>query len=121
MVGDAVLSAKASGDVGGQVRMLEMLGDGFNEAKRYGEALAFFERAMKLSATMRDAGFPFMAYEGGIEIRYRHSLSGQLSILLLKCLIADPQSPTIFVQTDARCRMRLMLKSSEGLNRISHR
>jgi len=30
MVGDAVLSAKASGDVGGQVRMLEMLGNGFN-------------------------------------------------------------------------------------------
>lgn len=42
MVGDAVLSAKASGDIGGQVRMLEMLGNGFNEARRYGEAIAFF-------------------------------------------------------------------------------
>ena len=64
MVGDAVLSAKASGDVGGQVRMLEMLGNGFNEAKRYGEAIAFFERAMKISDATPDAGFPFMAYEG---------------------------------------------------------
>ncbi len=64
MVGDAFLSAKASGDVGGQVRLLEMLGNGFNEAKRYGEALAFFERAIKTSDANPDAGFPFMAYEG---------------------------------------------------------
>ncbi|HXN23446.1 MAG TPA: CHAT domain-containing protein [Candidatus Dormibacteraeota bacterium] len=64
MVGHALLSAKASGDVGGQVRMLEMLGNGFNEAKRYGEALAFFERAIKTSSATPDAGFPFMAYEG---------------------------------------------------------
>src|ERR1700674_4122917 len=64
MVGDALLSAKASGDVGGQVRMLEMLGNGFNETKRYGEALAFFERAIKTSSSNPDAGFPFMAYEG---------------------------------------------------------
>lgn len=64
MVGDSVLSAKASGDEGGQVRMLEMLGNGFNEAKRYGEAIAFFERAMKISGATPDAGFPFMAYEG---------------------------------------------------------
>src|SRR6266480_2973987 len=64
MVGDAVLSAKASGDVGGQVRMLEMLGNGFNEAKRYGEAIAFFERALKISGATPDAGFPYMAFEG---------------------------------------------------------
>jgi CHAT domain-containing protein/Tfp pilus assembly protein PilF len=64
MVGDAFLSAKASGDVGGQVRLLEMLGNGFNETKRYGEALAFFERAIKTSSSNPDAGFPFMAYEG---------------------------------------------------------
>jgi CHAT domain-containing protein len=64
MVGDAFLSAKASDDVGGQVRLLEMLGNGFNETKRYGEALAFFERAIKTSSSNPDAGFPFMAYEG---------------------------------------------------------
>jgi CHAT domain-containing protein len=64
MVGDAVLSAKASGDVGGQVRMLEMLGNGFNEARRFGEASAFFKRAMKATTSTPDAGFPYMAYEG---------------------------------------------------------
>src|SRR5258708_7806837 len=67
MVGDAFLSSKASGDVGGQVRLLEMLGNGFNEAKRYGEALAFFERAIKTSSSNPDAGFPFMAFEGESE------------------------------------------------------
>src|SRR3989454_2161934 len=64
MVGDAFLSAKASGDTGNQVRLLEMLGNGFNEAKRYEEALTFFERAIKTSSSNPDAGFPFMAYEG---------------------------------------------------------
>jgi len=64
MVGDSLLSAMASGDEGGQVRMLEMLGNGFNEAKRYAEALAFFERAIKTSESTPDAGFPYMAYEG---------------------------------------------------------
>src|ERR1700688_147943 len=67
MVGDAFLSAKASGDTGSQVRLLEMMGNGFNEAKRYGEALAFFERAIKTSSSNPDAGFPFMAYEGESE------------------------------------------------------
>jgi len=67
MVGDALLSTMASGDVGGQVRFLEMLGNGFNEAKRYGEALAFFERAIKTSSANPDSGFPFMAYEGESE------------------------------------------------------
>jgi CHAT domain-containing protein/tetratricopeptide (TPR) repeat protein len=64
MVGDSLLTAMASGDKGGQVRMLEMLGNGFNEAKRYGEALAFFERAVKVSGSIPDAGFPYIAYEG---------------------------------------------------------
>src|SRR5580693_965052 len=67
MVGDAFLSAKASGDTGNQVRLLEMMGNGFNEAKRYGEALAFFERAIKTSGSNPDTGFPFMAYEGESE------------------------------------------------------
>lgn len=64
MVGDAVLSAIASGDVGEQVRALEMLGNGFNEVHRYGEALAFFSRAIKIDTQNPDCGFPYMAYEG---------------------------------------------------------
>jgi CHAT domain-containing protein len=64
MVGDAFASEVASGDTGGQVRSLEMLGNGFNEVRRYGEALAFFNRAIKISQEYPDSGFPYMAYEG---------------------------------------------------------
>ncbi len=64
MVGEALLSAMASGDTGGQVRSLEMLGNGFNTVQRYAEAIAFFDRAMKIGAETPDAGFPYMAFEG---------------------------------------------------------
>lgn len=64
MVGGALLSAIASGDAGGQVRFLEMLGNGFNVVQRYEEALAFFNRAITIANKTPDAGFPFMAFEG---------------------------------------------------------
>jgi len=64
LVGDALLSAMASGDTGGQVRSLEMLGNGFNTVQRYAEALAFFDRAITIATNTPDAGFPYMAFEG---------------------------------------------------------
>jgi len=67
MVGDALLSAMASGDVGAQIRYLELLGNGFAEGKRYAEAMAFFNRAIKVAKATPDAGFPFMAFEGNSE------------------------------------------------------
>jgi CHAT domain-containing protein len=54
----------ASGDVGGQIRFLELLGIGFEEVNRHAEALRFFERAIKLADSEEDSGLPFMAYEG---------------------------------------------------------
>ena len=71
-----------------------------------------------------DGGLDFMGNvlsTGSGTVRDQFSLSAQLSILLLNCLNAGPRSSTIFVQTDTRCRMRLMLKSSRRLNRISNR
>jgi CHAT domain-containing protein len=64
LVGGALLSAMASGDVGGQIRYLELIGNGFNELQRREEALLFFNRAIRVAANSPDAGFPFMAYEG---------------------------------------------------------
>jgi CHAT domain-containing protein len=64
LVGDSLLSAMASGDTGGQVRSLEMLGNGFNTVQRYAEAIAFFDRAIKVATNTPDAGFPYMAFEG---------------------------------------------------------
>ena len=67
LVGDALLSAMASGDAGGQIRSLEMLGNGFNTVQRYAEALAFFDRAIKIANGTPDEGFPYMAFEGKAE------------------------------------------------------
>jgi CHAT domain-containing protein len=67
LVGSALLSTMTSGDVGGQVRYLELIGTGLNEIKRREEAIPFFDRAINLASRTKDAGFPFMAYEGKAE------------------------------------------------------
>ncbi len=64
LMGGALLSTMASGDVGGQIRFLELLGRGFEEVNRHAEAIRFFDRAIKLANGEKDSGLPFMAYEG---------------------------------------------------------
>jgi CHAT domain-containing protein len=64
LVGKALLSAMANGDVGGEVRYLEFIGNGMNELNREYEAIPFFNRAIKVAKSTPDAGCPFMAYEG---------------------------------------------------------
>jgi CHAT domain-containing protein/tetratricopeptide (TPR) repeat protein len=64
LLGGALLSTMANGDTAGQVRFLELLGRGFEEANRHAEALKFFERAIKLAEADPDCGLPFMGYEG---------------------------------------------------------
>lgn len=64
LLGGALLSTMASGDKGGQIRFLELIGIGFEEVKRHAEALKFFERAIRLADADADLGFPFMGYEG---------------------------------------------------------
>jgi CHAT domain-containing protein len=64
LLGGALLSTMANGDRGGQIRFLELLGRGFEEANRHVEALKFFERAIRLAEADKDSGLPFMGYEG---------------------------------------------------------
>ena len=64
LLGGALLSTMTTGDVGGQIRFLELLGRGFEEVNRHAEAMRFFDRAIKLAEGEKDAGLPFMAYEG---------------------------------------------------------
>ena len=64
LMGGALLSTMTSGDVGGQIRCLELLGRGFEEVNRHVEAMRFFDRAIKLADGDKDSGLPFMAYEG---------------------------------------------------------
>ena len=54
-----------NGDKGGQIRFLEMIGNGLVEVNRpFSEALMFFERAIKIAEADEDSGLPFMGYEG---------------------------------------------------------
>ena len=67
LLGGALLKTMKNGDVAGQIRFLEMLGNGYNEVRRYSEALRFFDRAIKLASASTEIGFPFMGYEGKSE------------------------------------------------------
>ena len=49
LLGGALVSTMANGDKGGQIRFLEMLGNGMVEVNRPSEALMFFERAIKIA------------------------------------------------------------------------
>ena len=64
LLGGALLKTMTSGDTGGQIRFLELIGNGFEEVNRHAEALRFFERAIRLADGEQDSGLPFMAYEG---------------------------------------------------------
>jgi tetratricopeptide (TPR) repeat protein len=63
LLGGALISTVATGDKGGQIRFLELIGTGFEEVNRHSEALKLFERAIKLANTEKDSGFPFIAFE----------------------------------------------------------
>jgi CHAT domain-containing protein len=67
LLGGALLKTMKNGDVAGQIRFLEMLGNGYNEVHRYSEALRFFDRAINLASASTEIGFPFMGYEGKSE------------------------------------------------------
>lgn len=64
LIGSAIFSAFRTGDIDAQVRLLSMLGNGFNEERRFPEAVTIFRRAIQTAEEKRDAGTPFIAYSG---------------------------------------------------------
>ena len=62
-VGQSLYTAMSEKDVGGEMRLSDMIGTGLIEIHRYSEAVPFFDRVIKLGAQNPDVGFPFMAYE----------------------------------------------------------
>src|SRR3974390_2017189 len=67
LLGTALVSTMTNGDTGGQIRFLEMLGNGMVEVNRPSEALMCFERSISLAEANKDSGLPFMGYEGKAE------------------------------------------------------
>lgn len=93
MVGKALLTARATGDVGGEIRYLELLGDGFKEIDRQSEALGAFNKAIGLAWATPDAGFPFMAYEGKAEsLTALHRFAEARALLLRALPVAESES-----------------------------
>ena len=67
MVGQTLLKAIREGDIGTQVRYLELVGNGLNGLNRPSEGMFFFNRAIAIADHDKDVGTPFMALEGKAE------------------------------------------------------
>jgi CHAT domain-containing protein len=88
LVGKAILSAYRTGDTASQIRLLSMLGNGFNEERRFSEALTMFQRAIATAESTPNAGFPFMAYGGEAAALSGLHKTGEATKVLEKALTA---------------------------------
>jgi CHAT domain-containing protein len=86
LVGGALLSAMKSGDVGAEIRYLELLGNGFEVQRRYEEGLLVFNHAISVANSCKDCGFPYMAYEGRGEELTALGKTDDARSTLTKCL-----------------------------------
>ncbi len=86
LLGEALLEAMATADVGAQVRYLALIGHGLNELNRQDESIRFFDRAIKVSKNTPGAGFPFMAYEGKANALVALNRSPEAEALLREAL-----------------------------------
>jgi CHAT domain-containing protein len=64
LVGKALLAAEVNRDIGAQIHLCAVLGEGFLEAHRYPDALNFFEHAINLANSAGGAEPPFTAQLG---------------------------------------------------------
>jgi len=64
MVGKALVSAMAMGDLAGQIRQLSLIGVGLSEIGLPERALPYLDQALKLASKDKDVRFPLMAYMG---------------------------------------------------------
>lgn len=64
LIGQALLSLVGSGDKAGAARLLTILGNGYDEVRRFAEARWFFARAISMMHDTPAAGFPFNAEVG---------------------------------------------------------
>lgn len=86
LVGGALLSAMASGDIGAQIRYLELIGNGLEVQRRPEDAQYFFDRAINLANSCKDCGFPYMAYEGKGEALAELGKTDEGRAVLTECL-----------------------------------
>jgi CHAT domain-containing protein len=66
-VATALRAATQAGDAGAQVVFLTALGIGMRESHMNAEALAYFDKALKVAAGVEDIGYPFLTKEALLE------------------------------------------------------
>ena len=86
LVGHTLLTAIRDGDIGTQVRYLEIIGNGLNGLNRPSEGMVFCNRAIAIADRDKDVGTPFMALEGKAEALLLLSHKDQAQALMERTL-----------------------------------
>ncbi len=63
-LGQALKVTQSNGDVASQVRWLTLFGHGYFQLGQSAQSLEFYDRALKVAATVRELQFPLMTYLG---------------------------------------------------------
>jgi len=66
-VAGALMGAMMLGDTGAQIRYLAAVGHAYVQLGSYDDALAYFDKALKIAATNPDAGYQFVVNEGRLQ------------------------------------------------------
>jgi hypothetical protein len=136
-IGTALAAATSSGDIGGQIRSLTIIGGALLHTKVYDQSLAYLANVDKIAASTPDAGYQFTAQEMRIQdlIGLRQFEAAQRSIeeLLKRAREANRsghEATALKLAADladarddrqsalARLDQALALGESEGLTRV---
>jgi len=63
-IGAALIAVTKAGDKGAQIRFLSVAGLGLTNVGMYDQALPYFENALRIAATVPEAGYPFVTQTG---------------------------------------------------------
>jgi CHAT domain-containing protein/Tfp pilus assembly protein PilF len=85
-LGQALKVAETNGDVASVVRWLTLFGHGYSELGRPEQALDFYDRALKVAASIPELQFPVMTYEGKGDVLLRLGRAKEADQLLTDAL-----------------------------------
>jgi CHAT domain-containing protein/tetratricopeptide (TPR) repeat protein len=120
LVGKAILSANRTGDTASQVRLLSMLGNGFNEERRFSEALIMFKRAIAIAQATPDSGFPFMAYNGEAAALSGLNQTDEAQQLLEKALAVANAQQNVLNEADLLLQMGEVASAQHRTDQAKH-
>src|SRR6266480_2879915 len=90
-VAGALVGAMMFGDIGAQIRYLAAVGYAYAQLGSYDDALGYFDKALKIAAANRDAGYQFVVNEGRLQA-FRGMGKLEAAEQLAKEIIAEARS-----------------------------